>query len=346
MGFFDANRKSFSDAWNARSGDCSQETLRNLARMAETRLTAHAESAMRLNQLRQTNEPPAPVAARSATEARGLPSGAAPDALRDPAQDEGNRDKIYPIWISNGRNVVGIGAPISEMFPVMAFPRLGHSDVLEKQSLLRIGMAYVSQQLAESIDCRSDWPMAALDSMISLLALRVFVVNDTGHVVYHQRRPGEVDTTAERLIVGELFTLSNKRECAALRDAIHAAIQVNGKSSLLSVTCMGDKTRLALVAPLQCPDVRMAIVVMGQQQVDHNLQYEYFFDSYEMTPSERLVAREVLRGRQLNEIAASTGLSLSTIRSYLKQIFAKTRTHRQIDLVLLYYQVFPGALWA
>lgn len=308
MGFFDASQKMFSDAWIAKMADCSQETVRTLVKMAESRLLAHAEGRDQLTKMDA-------------------------HARLDDAQDN-----AYPLWISNGRNVVGIGAPIGTCFPVMAFPRLGRVDLMEKQALLRIGMAYVSQQLAEALDCLNNWPLASLQSVISLFELRVFVVNSTGLVVYHQSpRHGEVKVI-DRIVTGEKLTLVNKRDCVVLREAIRAATKEDGRSSLLSLTSLGHDSRLALVAPMPQSSLRMAMVVFGEKQINHSLQHERFFDTYKMTPSERLVAREVLLGKQLNEVSASTGLSLSTIRSYLKQIFAKTRTHRQIELVLLYYQ--------
>jgi DNA-binding CsgD family transcriptional regulator len=308
MGFFDASQKVFSDAWIAKMADCSQETVRTLVKMAESRLLAHAEGRDQLTKMDA-------------------------HARLDDAQDN-----AYPLWISNGRNVVGIGAPIGTCFPVMAFPRLGRVDLMEKQALLRIGMAYVSQQLAEALDCLNNWPLASLQSVISLFELRVFVVNSTGLVVYHQSPRHSEVKVIDRIVTGEKLTLVNKRDCVVLREAIRAATKEDGRSSLLSLTSLGHDSRLALVAPMPQSSLRMAMVVFGEKQINHSLQHERFFDTYKMTPSERLVAREVLLGKQLNEVSASTGLSLSTIRSYLKQIFAKTRTHRQIELVLLYYQ--------
>ena len=308
MGFFDASQKMFSDAWIAKMADCSQETVRTLVKMAESRLLAHAEGRDQLTKMDA-------------------------HARLDDAQDN-----AYPLWISNGRNVVGIGAPIGTCFPVMAFPRLGRVDLMEKQALLRIGMAYVSQQLAEALDCLKNWPLASLQSVISLFELRVFVVNSTGLVVYHQSPRHSEVKVIDRIVTGEKLTLVNKRDCVVLREAIRAATKEDGRSSLLSLTSLGHDSRLALVAPMPQSSLRMAMVVFGEKQINHSLQHERFFDTYKMTPSERLVAREVLLGKQLNEVSASTGLSLTTIRSYLKQIFAKTRTHRQIELVLLYYQ--------
>lgn len=314
MGFFDAGSKSFTDTWTARSADCSQESMRMLVRMAETRLSAHSDSS-------------APVPARGAAAARG-PEPRAAD---------------YPVWISNAHNVVGIGAPIAQRFPVMAFSRLGHSDLHDKQPVLRIGIGYVAQQLAEETDSRNDWPLAAVEAVVSVLAVQLFVVNQAGDISYQQSRP-VAGAAADRLLAGDRFNLSDKREALALRDAIRAATSAAAKTSFLALSCLGQETRMAMVAPLPRSEAPMAIVILGQNQIDDDLRYNYFFDSYEMTPSERLVARDVLQGMQLNEIANATGLSLSTIRSYLKQIFAKTRTHRQIDLVLLYAQFFPGAL--
>ena len=42
-------------------------------------------------------------------------------------------------------------------------------------------------------------------------------------------------------------------------------------------------------------------------------------------------------GKSAAEAADATGLSLETVRSYLKQVLCKTGTHRQTELIALYY---------
>lgn len=57
--------------------------------------------------------------------------------------------------------------------------------------------------------------------------------------------------------------------------------------------------------------------------------------AYGFTKSEAAVASCLTNGRNLAEIAAELGISTNTVRAHLKRLFAKTRTSRQAELVLL-----------
>lgn len=52
-----------------------------------------------------------------------------------------------------------------------------------------------------------------------------------------------------------------------------------------------------------------------------------------LTPAEWRVAERLIDGDSLDDIATALGLSLSTVRTQLKSIFAKTQSHRQTELV-------------
>jgi DNA-binding CsgD family transcriptional regulator len=54
---------------------------------------------------------------------------------------------------------------------------------------------------------------------------------------------------------------------------------------------------------------------------------------YGFTPVEAEIASRILAGTRLPEISEELGISIHTVRGYLKQLFAKTDTHRQSDLV-------------
>jgi DNA-binding CsgD family transcriptional regulator len=56
-------------------------------------------------------------------------------------------------------------------------------------------------------------------------------------------------------------------------------------------------------------------------------------ERYRLTPVELALCRGLLQGSGLREAGAQAGLSYETARWYLKQVFAKTDTHRQADLV-------------
>ncbi|MES5485881.1 helix-turn-helix transcriptional regulator [Bradyrhizobium sp. INPA03-11B] len=56
---------------------------------------------------------------------------------------------------------------------------------------------------------------------------------------------------------------------------------------------------------------------------------------FDLSPSEARVARGIVQGQTIGDIAALHGLSRETIRNQVKAVFAKTGTHSQRDVVAL-----------
>lgn len=63
---------------------------------------------------------------------------------------------------------------------------------------------------------------------------------------------------------------------------------------------------------------------------------------YGLTPAEACVAAPIARGSGVAETAAALDVSVSTVRAQLQQVFAKTDTRRQMELVRLLL-TGPGA---
>ena len=56
---------------------------------------------------------------------------------------------------------------------------------------------------------------------------------------------------------------------------------------------------------------------------------------FDLTPAEAKLAREVAVGASMETAAATLGLSIETVRTYLKRVMAKTGTRRQAELAVL-----------
>jgi len=56
---------------------------------------------------------------------------------------------------------------------------------------------------------------------------------------------------------------------------------------------------------------------------------------FDLTPAEARLAREVAVGASMETAAATLGLSIETVRTYLKRVMAKTGTRRQAELAVL-----------
>ena len=55
--------------------------------------------------------------------------------------------------------------------------------------------------------------------------------------------------------------------------------------------------------------------------------------TFDLTESESRVAASIAQGATLEETAQEMNLTVSTVRTYLKQVFSKTGTSRQAELV-------------
>ncbi len=57
--------------------------------------------------------------------------------------------------------------------------------------------------------------------------------------------------------------------------------------------------------------------------------------AFDLSPREAALAAELANGHELAAAANRLHIAVGTARNYLKAIFAKTRTHRQAELVAL-----------
>lgn len=63
---------------------------------------------------------------------------------------------------------------------------------------------------------------------------------------------------------------------------------------------------------------------------------------YELTPAQARVSAMVFSGHNLGDISSTLHVSENTVRSHLKQIFQKTNTHGQMELVHLHARLCVG----
>jgi DNA-binding CsgD family transcriptional regulator len=76
-----------------------------------------------------------------------------------------------------------------------------------------------------------------------------------------------------------------------------------------------------------------AAVVFATDGETRSLHTHALMARHALTPTEASVARRLASGSGLEQIARELDISLNTVRGHLKQIFAKTGTHRQVELV-------------
>ncbi len=103
----------------------------------------------------------------------------------------------------------------------------------------------------------------------------------------------------------------------------------------------GRRSYAALVNPLLAPPpgtgLREAVTILfiADPEGSQISTTEVLEGLYDLTPAEAELLRLLAEGRSLEEVAQKRGVTMNTARSQLKQVFAKTDTRRQGELVRL-----------
>ena len=146
---------------------------------------------------------------------------------------------------------------------------------------------------------------------------------------------------------GELW--GNRPEVTRdLRQAIHRAVESvsegeqlpvatmtldrpSGKSALLVVVSVVGTTSLAMEGDLFRQPV--AVVYVSDPEYQQETSQALLQRLFAFTNAEARLVKALVDGASLKEAAADAGIAESTARGYLKQVFAKTKTNSQVDLL-------------
>ncbi len=103
----------------------------------------------------------------------------------------------------------------------------------------------------------------------------------------------------------------------------------------------GRRSYATMVGPLLAPPPgtnlgeAVAILFVADPEGSQISATEVLEGLYDLTPAEAELLRLLAEGRSLEEVAQQRGVTINTARSQLKQVFAKTDTRRQGELVRL-----------
>ena len=179
------------------------------------------------------------------------------------------------------------------------------------------------------------------------------MVDRDGTVLLHNKGSGDFLGQCEVLRIDEsrLTALSN-RENSALRRAMAGAANPQsyaGDRAATVVTIDGlvaaHPTMISVrpAGKLFCSDTRryrhVAIVSAKNPEKYEPSQVCAFSKLYQLTPAQARLTGLILSGHSRAKAAKHLKVSENTVRSHLKQIFLKTNTHGQMDLVQLHAKI-------
>jgi len=180
----------------------------------------------------------------------------------------------------------------------------------------------------------ASWPRLAT-GVLDLLDAAVFVLARDAHPLGMNRAAHRLLREGDGLVLSPRGVVASTPAAnTALRRGIEGAAR--GESGRVQVPRIARSTLALRVEPHPQPHVLAggaAAVVFVTDEESHLLSTESLTARYGFTPTECSVARRLAAGAGLGCIQRELGISLNTVRGHLKQIFGKTRTHRQAELV-------------
>lgn len=104
----------------------------------------------------------------------------------------------------------------------------------------------------------------------------------------------------------------------------------------IAITGPGNKPLLLTISKLSDgPEGPRACVIVTQPGAQAEPDIHPLAELFSLTPVETRLICQLLKGLNLQEAARALQLKVQTVRTYLKLIFQKTGTHRQVELVQL-----------
>lgn len=182
---------------------------------------------------------------------------------------------------------------------------------------------------------------------LAALSVGIFVVRTDGRVRLMNR-------AAERVVKGGIvckvrngyLSLSDRGLNSRLRTAIRRATlmpmggSLSSHDTIMMRTTAGESLSLIVVSlPSDLvpagPSEPLAAVLTNEPLEDLKLSPDLVRAKYGLTAAEARVLLAILEGKNLAGHAADAGVSINTINTQMKALFAKTGCHRQADLVAM-----------
>ena len=174
---------------------------------------------------------------------------------------------------------------------------------------------------------------AALD----LLAEAVVVVDDEAEILGTNRAADRLLAEADGLGgEGGRFAPRAMHEAQSLRRAMAEVVGGREEAAVVRVSRPSGRAPflVTVAAVRQGEAAASGIILFIHDPAEPRVPDGAWLGRlYDLTPMEGHVASQLAAGRSLKEIAQERGISVQTVRGHLKQVFAKTGTHRQGELV-------------
>jgi DNA-binding CsgD family transcriptional regulator/PAS domain-containing protein len=185
---------------------------------------------------------------------------------------------------------------------------------------------------------------AGLRCALQSMDLGVVVVDRLSRIVFSNLAADAIISAGEHLRrSGDRMSAVELRDALALQVALGHAVSTNSpaarrRAPLLSIrSSRNGKPIILSVIPSDeapaAPDAIAAVIYILDPRLDNATQIRPVCELYGLSPVETRLVCNLTGGASLQEAAVAMRIKEQTARGYLKQVFMKTDTKRQADLV-------------
>lgn len=182
----------------------------------------------------------------------------------------------------------------------------------------------------------------ALTSVVNGSDIGVLLLDESGQLTFANSAADELLAAGDGLRRrGNALAAGSLTDTLRLHAAIEQAVasEVQSERSIMALHRRDGRPLMAAVMPNRDDKdedaERGAIVFVVDPDQDLQTLVEPVCEFYGLSPSETRLACTLVRGLSLSEAAEELHVREQTARTYLKQIFSKTDTNRQVALVRL-----------
>lgn len=186
------------------------------------------------------------------------------------------------------------------------------------------------------------------DEALNRISVGVFLLDSNRKVLFRNQRADELLGEADGISLSreELLRGDKPQHTQALRDIIETAIDRvatgnrQGSDAVALARSSGRRPLIAVACPLGKGPASTGEPVVGLFVTDPEWRSsdaaQAVAQLYGLSPAETRLALALVRGLRIDEIADEFGLSRNTVSYTLKNLFRKTETDRQADLISLF----------
>ena len=180
---------------------------------------------------------------------------------------------------------------------------------------------------------------------LDYVALGMVLLDGSGEVLFANRSAKVLATEADGLAVSGRFGMTTVTEGHSLQRAVSAAVTA-GLAGEEHVSCAPlprvseERDMLAVACALDAsgpssPRAPAAVVFISDPLRRQNVPGDVLAALFGLTPAECQIAVLLAHGNRLEEIATHLRVSQTTIAYHMRNLYQKTGTNRQADLIAL-----------